>query len=104
MMFGKIVFSAALLLAGHAGTVQAQELRVISQGEQFQVFYPEGHTGNIMGGGEVRVSGHGENLRITHLDESFARDPAGIPVFVGGSEGRIAYLPFEGGRQRLAYR
>jgi hypothetical protein len=92
-MFRTAILSAALLMAGLAGAAQAQDLQVINQGEQFEVHYPAGYTGNIVGGGAVRVAGQGESQQIAHLDSRFAEQPAGIPVFVGGSEGEVAYLP-----------
>ncbi|MBO1076703.1 hypothetical protein [Roseomonas marmotae] len=92
-MFRIAMLSAALLASGLAGAAHAQDLQVVNQGEQFEVHYPAGYTGNILGGGAVRVSGQGESQRIAHLTASFAQQPAGIPVFVGGGEGRVAYLP-----------
>jgi hypothetical protein len=103
-MFRTAIFSAALLMAGLAGAAQAQEMQVINQGEQFSVQYPAGYTGNIVGGGVVRVTGQGESQQIAHLDGRFVERPAGIPVFVGGSEGNVAYLPVGQAQQFLAHR
>jgi hypothetical protein len=105
-MFHKTVLSAALLATGLLGAAaaQAEEMQVINQGEQFEVHYPAGYTGNIVGGGAVRVTGNGESQQIAHLDRRFAQQPAGIPVFVGGSEGTVAYLPAQNPTQFLANR
>jgi hypothetical protein len=85
---------AALLVTGLAGHAQAQEgMQVFNFGEEAHVDYPAGYTGNIVGGGAVRVAGQGESQQIAHLDSRFAQHPAGIPVFVGGSEGNVAYIP-----------
>jgi hypothetical protein len=103
-MFRNAILSAALLTAGLVGAAHAQDLQVINQGEQFAVEYPAGYTGNIVGGGVTRVASQGENVQIAHLDSRFAQQPAGIPVFVGGSEGSIAYVPAQGQAQFLANR
>ncbi|RKK01827.1 hypothetical protein EBE87_02575 [Pseudoroseomonas wenyumeiae] len=103
-MFRSAILSAALLMTGLAGAAQAQELQVINQGEQFEVHYPAGYTGNIVGGGAVRVAGQGESQQIAHIDSRFVERSAGIPVFVGGSEGNVAYLSMDQAQQVLAYR
>ena len=103
-MFRSAILSAALLMAGLAGAAQAQDLQVINQGEQFEVHYPAGYTGNIVGGGAVRVAGQGESQQIVHVDSRFVEHAAGIPVFVGGSEGNVAYLPVNQAQQFLANR
>jgi hypothetical protein len=41
----------------------------------------------------VRVTGQGEGQQIGYNDSGFAQRVAGIPVFTGGSEGGVAYLP-----------
>jgi hypothetical protein len=66
---------------------------VVSQGENFSVQYDAGYTGNIVGGGTVCIAGQGENQVIAYSDPGFANRSAGIPVFTGGSEGGVAYLP-----------
>jgi hypothetical protein len=49
-------------------------------------------------------TGTGESQQIAHLDRRFAQQPAGIPIFVGGSEGTVAYLPAQNPTQFLASR
>ncbi|MBO1073139.1 hypothetical protein [Roseomonas marmotae] len=79
-------------------TTAITRMRVLmNQGEQVAVEYPPGHTGNIVGGGATRTEGNGESLHIHHEDAAFARPAPGIPVFTGGSEGDVTYLPVDGG-------
>jgi hypothetical protein len=84
---------AAALLMGASSTAFAAPLTVVSQGENFSVQYEEGYTGNIVGGGAVQVTGQGESQQIAYANPGFANRSAGIPVFVGGSEGSVAYVP-----------
>lgn len=84
---------AAAALIGASSTAFAAPLTVVNQGENFSVQYEEGYTANIVGGGAVRVIGNGESQEIAYVDSSFAHRTAGIPVFVGGAEGSVAYVP-----------
>jgi hypothetical protein len=93
---------AAAALIGASSTAFAAPLTVVNQGESFAVEYAEGYTGNIVGGGAVRVAGQGESQQIAHLDGRFVEQTAGIPVFVGGSEGTVAYLPLASSSQMAA--
>jgi hypothetical protein len=96
---------AAAALVGFSGAAAlATPLTVTGTGENFAVAYAPDYTGNIVGGGVVRVTGNGESQQIAHLDRRFAQQPAGIPVFVGGSEGTVAYLPAQNPTQFLANR
>jgi hypothetical protein len=88
-----IAAAAAALISLSAASAFAAPLTVLSQGETFAVQYDAGYTGNVVGGGAVRVSGQGESQQIAHVDPAFAHRAAGIPVFVGGSDGYVAYLP-----------
>ncbi|MBO1077239.1 hypothetical protein [Roseomonas marmotae] len=85
--------AAAALISLSAASAFATPLTVLSQGETFAVQYDPSDTGSIVGGGAVRVMGQGESQQITHVEARFAHRMAGIPVFTGGSEGGIAYLP-----------
>jgi hypothetical protein len=84
----------------------AAPLTVTGTGENFAVEYAPGYIGSIVCGGAVRVigNGNGKSQQIAHLDRRFAQQPAGIPVFVGGSEGTVAYLPAQNPTQFLASR
>ncbi|KAA2211928.1 hypothetical protein [Teichococcus oryzae] len=84
---------AAALLGLAAGSAVAQPLTVTGEGENFAVAYDPAYTGNIVGGGAVKVVNWGQNVRIVHQDPSFTHHSAGIPVFEGGSEGNVVYLP-----------
>jgi hypothetical protein len=84
---------AAAALMGASASAFAAPLTVVNQGESVSVQYEEGYTGNIVGGGTVRVAGQGESQQIRYNDASFAHRVAGTPVFTGGSEGDVAYLP-----------
>jgi hypothetical protein len=97
------LFAAAALM-GAAANASAALLTVTGTGENFAVAYASGSTGTIVGGGAVRVTGNGESQQIAHLDHRFAQQPAGIPVFVGSSEGTVAYLPAQNPTQLLANR
>ncbi|MBO1075442.1 hypothetical protein [Roseomonas marmotae] len=85
--------AAALLVSFSAASAFATPLTVLGQGENFSVQYEESYTGNIVGGGAVHVMGQGESQQIVHVEARFAPHAAGIPVFTGGSEGGVAYLP-----------
>jgi hypothetical protein len=91
--FRTLLAAAALISAAASSTAFAAPLTVTGTGESFAVQYDEHHTGNIVGGGAVRVTGNGESQQISYADSSFAQHVAGIPVFTGGSEGGVAYLP-----------
>jgi hypothetical protein len=84
---------AAAALIGASASAFASPLSVVNQGESFEVQYEAGSTGNIVGGGQVQVTGNGESQEIRYVDSRFAHRTAGIPVFVGGSEGSVAYRP-----------
>lgn len=88
-----LLAAATIVGAAVSSTAFAAPLSVVNQGESFSVQYEAGYTGNVVGGGAVRVTGQGEGQQITHADTSFARHAAGVPVFTGGSEGDVAYLP-----------
>jgi hypothetical protein len=89
----RTLLAAAALLGLSGATAFATPLTVVSQGENFLVQYDAGYTGNIVGGGTVRIAGQGESQVIAYSDPSFTNRSAGIPVFTGGSEGSVAYLP-----------
>jgi hypothetical protein len=95
---------AAAALVGASASAFAAPLTVVSRGESFAVQYEQGYTGNIVGGGAVRVAGQGESQQIGYSDSRFAQHAAGIPVFAGGSEGGVAYLPAQSQAQFLANR
>ena len=94
-MIRNTMLAAALLAAGMSlgatSALHAQEA-VINQGEQFHVSYPAGYTGNIVGGGESVTVTAGRFPQVSYTDPNFVA-PHGIPVFVGGTEGTVAYLP-----------
>jgi hypothetical protein len=89
----RTLLAAAALLGAASASAFAAPLGVVNQGEAFSVQYEEGYTGNIVGGGAVRVAGQGESQQIRYSDSHFAQHAAGIPVFTGGSEGDVTYLP-----------
>ncbi|MBO1080211.1 hypothetical protein [Roseomonas haemaphysalidis] len=94
-MIRNSMIAAALLATGMAlgatSALHAQEA-VINQGEQFHVSYPAGYTGNIVGGGDTVTVTSGRYPQVTYTG-AFHENSAGIPVFTGGSEGGVAYLP-----------
>jgi hypothetical protein len=85
------IAAAAALISLAAAPAFASPLTIASHGENFAIQYNTDN--NIVGGGAVRVIGQGESQRVIHTDASAMQSSAGIPVFVGGSEGGIAYLP-----------
>ncbi|HWL80981.1 MAG TPA: hypothetical protein VNR89_08510 [Roseomonas sp.] len=93
MTRSRTLLAAAALLGLSGASALAAPLVVTNQGENFAVTYADDYTGNIVGGGTVRTEGNSRNLRIIYDDAQFARRPAGLPVFRGGSEGDVAYLP-----------
>ncbi|MFC7553386.1 hypothetical protein ACFQU7_15720 [Pseudoroseomonas wenyumeiae] len=100
----RTLLAATALLGAASAAASAAPLAVINQGESFAVEYAPGYAGNIVGGGFVRLEGNNRSLRIIHEDPSFARRAAGIPVFTGGSEGNVAYLPIGSASSTLAAR
>lgn len=100
----RTLLAATALLGAASAAASAAPLTVTSQGENFAVEYAPDYTGNIVGGGFVRLQGNNQSLRIIHDDASFARQASGIPVFTGGSEGHVAYLPASGASNTLAAR
>jgi hypothetical protein len=103
MTIARTLLAAAALL-GASASAFAAPLTVLGQGETFAVRYDAGHAGNIVGGGAVRVGGQGESQQVAHLDPAFARRAAGTPVFTGGSEGEVAYLPAAPSATQMAAR
>jgi hypothetical protein len=95
---------AAAALVGATASAFAAPLSVVNQGENFSVQYEAGYTGNIVGGGAVRVAGQGESQEITYGDSRFAPHAAGIPAFTGGSEGDVAYVPLAISATQMAAR
>ncbi|MXP63066.1 hypothetical protein E0493_06825 [Roseomonas sp. M0104] len=93
MIRSRTLLATAALLGLSGASALAAPLTVTGQGENFAVAYADDYTGNILGGGTVRTEGNSRNLRIIHDDARFAQRPAGLPVFQGGSEGDVAYLP-----------
>jgi hypothetical protein len=97
--------AAALAFFGAAAaTASAAPLTVSGNGDTFAVQYDSAYTGNIVGGGFVATEGNNNTLRIIRQDDGFARSAAGIPVFTGGSDGSVAYLPTGNGSASIAAR
>jgi hypothetical protein len=90
--FRTLLAAATLVGAAASSNAFAAPLSVVNQGEAFSVQYEEGYTGNIVGGGAVRVAGQGESQQIRYSDSHFAQHAAGIPVYTGGSEGDVVYV------------
>jgi hypothetical protein len=95
---------AAAALVGTSASAFAAPLTVVSQGETFSVQYEDGYAGNIVGGGAVRVVGQGASQQIAYANPSLAHRSAGIPVFTGGSEGNVAYLPIVSASMQMTAR
>jgi hypothetical protein len=91
--FRTLLAAAALLGGAASSSAFAAPLSVVNQGEAFSVQYEEDYTGNIVGGGAVRVAGQGEGQQIRYSDNRFQQRAADIPVFTGGSEGDVTYVP-----------
>jgi hypothetical protein len=84
---------AAAALAASTAAASAAPLTVLNQGESFAVQHDPSYTGNIVGGGFVRTEGNNQTLTIHYSNPDFAHRTAGVPVFTGGSEGTVVYLP-----------
>jgi len=104
MTRSRTLLAAAALLGLSGASALAAPLTVTNQGENFAVSYADDYTGNILGGGMVRTEGKGRNLQIFYDDPQFARRAPGLPVFVGGSQGDVAYLPAPAGQGLMAAR
>jgi nitrous oxidase accessory protein NosD len=83
---------AALTFNGLAAAAQAQDITVMSQGENFSVQYSPEYPGNIVGGGEI-VSIVGGREGYVVYDSANHVASHGIPSFTGGSEGDVIYTP-----------
>jgi hypothetical protein len=92
----KLLLASALLAAAQTHTASAQDAtypRIVKTGENVEIDYGPGPRGNVVGGGQVVMSGGGEDRRITHLDAGPTRSDGLIPVLVGGGEDRwVAYV------------
>jgi hypothetical protein len=83
---------AAAALVGFSGAAAlATPLTVTGTGENFAVAYAPSYTGNIVGGGVVASETRGKDNRVAYAQANHSMT-SGIPVFVGGSEGNVAYL------------
>jgi predicted secreted protein len=90
-MFRTALLSAVLLTTGLAGAASAADsFPVFSQGESFSADYSH-DMNNIVGGGFASASG-GQDVRISYANPNIGNKAAGIPVFVGGSQGDVAYV------------
>jgi hypothetical protein len=99
----RTLFAAAALIGAASSTAFAAPLTVTGTGESFAVQYDEHYAGNIVGGGAVASETRGKDNRVVYAQANHAMT-AGVPVFVGGSEGTVAYLPAQNQTQLLASR
>jgi hypothetical protein len=99
-----LLAAATLLATAAAPTAFAAPLPVVNQGESFSVQYQDSYTGNIVGGGAVRIISQGESQQISYGNSRFAQHATGIPVFTDGSEGDVAYLPATPSTPQIAAR
>jgi hypothetical protein len=91
-MFRNFVLASALI-AGFSGVALAQEpLTVLGTGENFAVDYSN-DGGNILGGGAVRVIGHGESAVYQHASDAPAQHGWTPHVVSQGEAGRVTYSP-----------
>ncbi|EHL97031.1 hypothetical protein HMPREF9946_04434 [Acetobacteraceae bacterium AT-5844] len=91
-MFRKF-FLAAALVTGFAGAAAAeQSISVLGTGENFAVDYSN-DGGNILGGGPVRVVGHGESAVYQHSANAPAQRGWTPHVVSQGEAGRVIYTP-----------
>jgi hypothetical protein len=94
-MFRNFVLASALL-AGFAGAaVAAEPITILGQGENFAVDYSN-DGGNILGGGPVRVTGHGESAIYQHAPNGPAQRGWLPNVVSQGEAGRVLYTPQPG--------
>jgi hypothetical protein len=100
----RTLLAAAALLGSAGTTAYSAPLTLVNQGENVSVEYDTGYTGNIVGGGAVSVTCQGESQQISYNDSRFEQHAAGIPVFTGGSEGDVAYLPVVSSTTQMAAR
>ncbi|MBC9177086.1 hypothetical protein [Pseudoroseomonas ludipueritiae] len=84
---------AAALLAGVLAGGAAQAQQVVNQGEQFEVHYSAGYTGNIVGGGKV-LRTLGETPSVIYSAPLHSLPPPGIPYQPGGEDPDVVYLPY----------
>jgi hypothetical protein len=82
--------SAILALGVPLTAFAAEPFPVMSQGESFSVDYSNDRN-NIVGDGFATATG-GEDVHISYANPNIGNRAAGIPVFVGGSEGDVAYI------------
>ena len=91
-MFRKIFMAAALVTSFSGFAMAQQPITILGQGENFAVDYSN-DGGNILGGGHVRVSGHGENASY-HYEANAPAQRGWMPhVISQGESGRVIYTP-----------
>ncbi|EHL98822.1 hypothetical protein HMPREF9946_03466 [Acetobacteraceae bacterium AT-5844] len=66
---------------------------VTGKGENFAVEYDPGYTGNIVGGGDRIARQLTGDATQAEYANPVARQAPGTPVFRGGREGDVVYLP-----------
>jgi hypothetical protein len=79
--------------------------RTTGSGENLKIDYGPAGPGNVVGGGRVVVTGHGEQMRIRHLDPHYAQAQRQglVPATVGSGEGAaIVSVPVGTDPSRLA--
>lgn len=85
------IISASLLAVGlTAGAGQANDLRILQTGENFQVDYGADH-GNVVGGGAVTVKGGGESAEYTRGPFIPSESGRYVESVTGGERGEILY-------------
>ncbi len=102
-----LIAGAALLGPAFTHTAFAQDSypRVVGTGENASIEYGPGPRGNVVGGGQVVVTGTSENIELRHLDPEFAQAPGHdlVPRVIGtGENSTVVYLPADISPTRLA--
>lgn len=101
-----IVATALLGPAAQVHIAAAQDStypRLVNNGGDVEVDYGPGPRGNILGGGQVVLSGGGDNMRITRLDPGPVQSGGLIATLTGGGdESRITYVQPQGSGTAMA--
>lgn len=94
-MFRNVMMAAALA-SGFAGAAAAHEVRILTNGENFEVERLGDDGTTVVGGAQLRVTGNGEGYAVEVIGTPNAQGPA-ISRFIGqGENTSVEFLPPRG--------
>lgn len=94
-MFRNVMIAAALAV-GFAGTAAAYDVRVIANGENFEVERLGDDGSTVVGGAQLRVIGNGENFAVEIIGTPRYQAPAISRLTGHGENTSVEFLPPRG--------